>query len=1147
LSRLSIRLFGTFRVTLEGEPVTGFESHKARALLAYLAVEADRAHQREKLAGMLWPETSEQVARAYLRRMLVNLRSVVGDYEADPPPLLITRQTVQFNVLSDAWVDVTAFLTLVQTRESMGQQAAQQLEGAVRLYRGRFLEGFSLAGSPAFEEWALLNGEHYHRLLMDALRSLAEHGERRGEYGRALRHAWRQVELDPWREQAHLQVIRLLALDDQRGASLAQYERCRRLLQSELGVEPSSETTKLYEAIRDGELFERTLEKPSDAVPPSFQPPAPLHRLPSQATPFIGREDELGILERLMDDPAVRLVTITGPGGIGKTRLALALGALLAKKQGAAGSGSESLRFPHGVVFVALGATSSEQDIAPVMAEALQVRLERGQAQLFDYLRQKRLLLIVDNLEQLLDGVGLLAEILRSAPGVKVLATSRERLQLHGEQVFPVQGLAFPEQEPSPATLDRADVDTYVEAYPAMRLFVGSACRVHPAFAPGPDDLTALARICRQVEGMPLALELAASWADTLAVPDILGEIRQSLDFLQTEWRDILRRQRSMRAIFDTSWEQLGQAEQALFPQLSVFRGGFTRTAVEEVVLGITGRVTLPRLLSTLVSKSFIQYDTGTDRYQMHELLRQYGAGKLAEDPANEAKVRDRHSVRFCQWLAEQEACLKSAKQQAALDDIEADIQNVRTACNRAACQGLAERLSSAMGALVRFYDWRRSYQAGEIVLGNLAERLAESIDPSSPMPDIVHLAMARILVWQSKFSAMLGNAVSNEQLAQEALAHLDSPSLAGHDTRLERAHVWAQLAYAQYGKDLETARELFARSRDLYQEVGDRGGLAYALLGLGRVARNLHAYEEAEEVLGQCLALRQAMGDHIGSAEVLAPLSEIADIQGQFAKAQDLIRQSLTITRDAYGLNRLAYSLICSGRFIQAEAPAAESLALFTDRGMLPMAFWAVLDLSQIHLHLGDYQVARVHAEEALSLSRQVGSDRNTCLALAQLGAVALAGREFVLAHDRCQESLAVWPEESGHLSTRACLGLAARGLGHRNEAGRHFLTELRWAVERRCFMPLPSTLSGIALLLADGGQAERAVEVYALAARYPLVANSQWFEEIVGGEMAAVAAQLPPQAAQVAHARGQAADLWQAATKWLETLGTELAQSDG
>ena len=1141
MPRLSIRLFGSFRVTLDGEVVTGFESHKARALLAYLAVEAERAHPREKLAGMLWPEWGDQVARTYLRRLLVNLRRVIGDYGADPPFLIITRQTVQFNKLGDAWVDVTAFLRRVRTPGATGEQALHQLEEAVELCHGGFLEGFSLADSAAFEEWVLLTREHFHRLLMDELRCLAEGYERRGEYGLALRYAWRQVALDPWREEAHLQAMRLLALDGQRAASLAQYERCRQLLRDELGVEPSAETTELYEAIRRDEPVAPTLERPDDRTPPSFRLPTPLYNLPSQATPFLGRQEELAALERLLADAAVRQVTITGPGGIGKTRLALALGALLAKNQGAGESGEASPGFPHGIAFVALAAADSAQEIAPAIAEACQLRLERGLAQLFDYLRQKQLLLIVDNLEHLLDGAGLLAEILRTAPGVKVLATSRERLQLHGEQVFPIQGLSFPAQDPKPSTLAGVDIVTYVEAYPAIRLFVGSARRVQPAFALCLDDLTTLAGICRLVEGMPLALELAASWVDTLALKDILAEIRKGLAFLETERRDVLPRQRSVRAVFDTSWGQLGRAEQALFPQLSVFRGGFTRAAAEIVAMGGKGAAISPRLLSRLVNQSFIQYNQAGDRYQMHELLRQYGAEKLAQDPVHETQVRDQHSHYFCHWLQELGARLQSDKQQAALDEIEAEIENVRTACNWAAGQGHVGRLSNALDGLVRFYDWRRSYQAGEIVLGNLADRLAAAWDPSSPMTDIAHVVIARILAWQSKFHGMLGNAARREQLVLEGLAHLQSAPLAGHDTRLERAHLLVQLAYAQYWEDLETAKKSFTRSHDLYQELGDREGQAYALVGLGRVARNLHAYEEAEAALAQSLALRQAVGDRIGSAEALTLLSGIALTQARFVKAERLVRQSLAITRDAPGLSAWGLILIYSGRFEEAQKPLAESLAICTDLGMRVAGFWPLLNQSHVQLHLGDHQLAGVHAGEALSLARQLDLDRQTGIALAQLGAGALAEGNFALAYDRCEKSLDIWPTAYELLSTRASLGLAARGLGHRDEARGHLLAELKWAVKHRVFFPLVYALSGIALLLADGGHAERAVEIYALAARTPLVANSRWFEEVAGGEIAAVAAQLPPQAAQAAAARGQAAALWQVAAECLEMLAAE------
>ncbi|NIO70637.1 MAG: transcriptional regulator, partial [Anaerolineae bacterium] len=253
MTRLSVRLLGPLQVTLDGEPVTGLRSDKVRALLAYLAVETEQPHRREKLAGLLWPDWPERSARANLRQALANLRQVIGDHQATPPFLHISRQTVQFNSASDAWIDVAAFTDLLQAK-GLSQQTIRQLEQAVELYRGDFLEGFSIGDSPAFEEWVLLNRERLHRLVMEALHRLAECHEQYGEYERGLQHAWRQVELDPWREKAHRQLMRLLALSGQRGAALAQYETCRRLLAEELGVEPAEETTRLYEQIRDGKL-----------------------------------------------------------------------------------------------------------------------------------------------------------------------------------------------------------------------------------------------------------------------------------------------------------------------------------------------------------------------------------------------------------------------------------------------------------------------------------------------------------------------------------------------------------------------------------------------------------------------------------------------------------------------------------------------------------------------------------------------------------------------------------------------------------------------------------------------------------------------------------------------------------------------------
>jgi DNA-binding SARP family transcriptional activator/predicted ATPase len=321
---LSVRLLGPLQITLDEEPVTGFVSDKVRALLAYLAVETGQPHRREKLAGLLWPDWPEQSARANLRRALANLRQAIGDHQATPPFLHISRQTVQFNQASDAWIDVAAFTDLLQAR-AFSRETIRQLEQAAELYRGDFLDGFSVADSPAFDEWMLLNREWLRRLVMEALHRLAACHEQDGEYERGLQHAWRQMELDPCRENAHRQLMRLLTLSGQRSAALAQYETCRRLLTEELGVEPAAETASLYEQIRSGKLQALMPYPPSPpdraaSLPPFLEAEAPQVEMPT----FVARERELALLDRFLDLALTgqgRVVFVTGEAGSGKTAL----------------------------------------------------------------------------------------------------------------------------------------------------------------------------------------------------------------------------------------------------------------------------------------------------------------------------------------------------------------------------------------------------------------------------------------------------------------------------------------------------------------------------------------------------------------------------------------------------------------------------------------------------------------------------------------------------------------------------------------------------------------------------------------------------------------------------------------------------------
>ncbi len=557
--RLTIRLLGAFQVLLDDAPLHHFGADTARALLAYLAMRAGEHLPREVVASLLWPEHEQARALHNLRQALTRLRSTLGDQDAQQPFLQVSRETLCFCPSGPYWLDVAAFeelLAAVRTHPHRSLTACEscvrQLEEAAALYRGPFLEGFYIDSIP-FEEWLVVERERLHRLAMDAFYDLATCYEGRAAYDRARTYALRQLEAEPWREEAHLQLMRLLALSGQRSAALSQYETCRRILADELGAEPAAETTALYEAIKSG------------AFPPPPAPPRPPHNLPTPGTPLIGRKEERARLVEKLLDPAYRLVTLTGLGGVGKTRLALAAAAQVAD------------RFPGGVWFVPLAeidaghvdAARRRDLLTLAIAQALDLPFFSApdvEARLLDYLRSKELLLILDNMDLWLEeGADLVLRINQSAPAVTVLATSRERLNLQAEYVIRLDGLAVPPAEEEEDAL----------AYSSVQLFCERADRTSRGFALDPHTLPDVIEICRFVEGLPLGIELAAALVEDLPVAEVARAIRRDLDRLATTMRDVPLRQRSIRAVFSSSWQLLSAREQSILAACAVFRGGF--------------------------------------------------------------------------------------------------------------------------------------------------------------------------------------------------------------------------------------------------------------------------------------------------------------------------------------------------------------------------------------------------------------------------------------------------------------------------------------------------------------------------------------------------------------------------------------------
>ncbi|HSD85445.1 MAG TPA: BTAD domain-containing putative transcriptional regulator, partial [Anaerolineae bacterium] len=634
MSTLKLRLFGTFDARAAGESLS-FRSDKIRALLAYLAVEANRPHLRTSLATLLWSERVDQEALANLRVSLTRLRETLAALNTDPPLLSITPKTVQLN-LSPAdieHIDVLAFDELLAACETHAHPDLVQcpaclprLASAVELYAGDFLAGFTLSDSPAFDEWRLWQETTRHHKVLAALATLIAHHAARRDEARVQHYARRQIALEPWREEGHRHLMMALARSGQTSAALKQYEACRRILQEEVGVEPSTDLQALADQIRAGN-FVSEIAPLAEAMRGNLPP----GNLPRQWTPFFGRAEELSRLQQRLSDPAYALITIVGPGGSGKTRLAVACAEQM------------MAQWPHGAWFVSLADITAEvgpaltQRVITALVEAFQLRLDGGtppEQQLFNHLRHKQLLLILDNFEHVLDAAGIVLELLQAAPHLKVLVTSRERLNLQAEVVLRLIGL------PVPAQVD----DPQAAAYSSVQLFMERAQRSSGDFAFDETQVPGATRICQIVEGLPLAIELAAALAAARTCAEVAAHIERDLDSLSTSLRDVPARQRSLHAVVAYSWQLLTAAEQAVLNRLAVFRGGFGRDAAEPVAAAT------PAQLAAFIDKSLLRLRPD-GRYAWHPFIQQYAHEQSALTPEEAATTGQRHAAYFAAVL----------------------------------------------------------------------------------------------------------------------------------------------------------------------------------------------------------------------------------------------------------------------------------------------------------------------------------------------------------------------------------------------------------------------------------------------------------------------------------------------------------------
>jgi predicted ATPase/DNA-binding SARP family transcriptional activator len=926
---VEFRILGPLEV-VEGERRVLVSGSRERALLAVLLIHAGEVVSAERLIDELWgsdlpanPSNALQVVVSRVRRALQTPRASAEDGER-----LVTRKPGYVLVVTPDELDAGRFGRLVaqahQTSSADPSRRSSLLAEALSLWRGPALADFALADF-AREEIARLEEARIRAVEMkiEAELAVGRHAELIGEL-KAL------VAGSPLRERSRGLLMLALYRSGRQGEALRVFQEGRKALVDELGVDPGPDLQELH----------RQILLQADALASVRSPEAvPLSNIPAQLTSFVGRRAELQDARKLL--ARSRLLTLTGAGGCGKTRLALeAAGALLGD-------------FPDGVWLAELETVTDPALVSQTLAAAVGIREDASlgvgggentrplTGKLIDYLRGKQLLVVLDNCEHLIEACArFAADVLRAAPRVRFLVTSRERLGVPGEVLFPVPPLSLPgPRQVSPDELARSD---------AVRLFMDRASGVRPAFALDADTAPAVCHICRRLDGIPLAIELAAARVRMLPAAEIAARLNDHFDLLASGNRTALPRHRTLRAAIDWSYELAAGPERELFGRLSVFTGGFTLAAAEEVCEdGDAGRAGVLDLLSRLVDQSLVVPGDGENaRFRMLETLRHYAAERLTESGTAE-RLRRRHAEYYVRLAEHAEPLLRGPRQAVWLRRLEADHDNVSAAINWSLRQDpeVAVRLCSALA-----YFWLIGRHRSEV-----RRRLAEAVDAARGASPA---SRARALAWAAQLANLEGRrdqALSHAREAHELAKDVGDPWWLAMSEMILGLTLGLRADDGQASELLEVAHARFG-------QLGDEWGAALATMLLGYVSVFSARYERAAALARRGLEGFRVAGDQWGQTMALELLGLLARRQGAYDDAVAVYEEALGVARDL-GLRDEVPFLLC--------------------------------DLGDLHVLLGDAETAAVLHKEAMDLAEEVGATDAVAKVLEGLARAAAATRQ--------------------------------------------------------------------------------------------------------------------------------------------------------
>lgn len=983
---LALTLFGSPEVRLRGLPVTAFRSSKAQALLYYLAVTA-RPHTRSTLAGLFWGDQPDPAARASLSKCLSNLHDLVGD------AVLIERQTIAFNRDCPYQLDTERFAAGVDAPPT--PETLQPLQVALALYRGDFLEGFYVRDAPDFEQWVLVQRAQYREAVVQRVHALVAFASQQGDLPQAIAHTRRLLALEPWREKAHRQLMLLLARSGQRAAALAQFETCRRILDAELTVEPDAETLAVVAAIRSGE-FDKVTSWQGDPTraskgngvqdhPLTLSPPHLVtSNLPIPPNPLIGREREMAEVRDLLRSN--RLVVLTGLGGAGKTRLALATASTMAQET----------TFFDATCWVDLTSIANAALIPQTIATALGLFEQTEQPiehTLINYLQARRLLLLLDRCEHMVEACAQFCHhLLQNCPQLHIFATSRELLHLVDEVVYQVPPLSLP--GPLVPLPTEEMLSSFAARFDAVKFFVARAMTGSGDFQLSTQNVATVLHLCQRLDGIPLALELAAARLNILSLPQILERLDQRLQLLRQTLYGVSPQQQSLVASLDWSYELLSDKERILLRRLAVFAREFSLEAVEAVCAdeALPAREVMDTL-SRLADKSLVVVQRTNHPHPSFRLLDTIQAYALEKCEASSEILRLRHAhLAFFLQLAQKAAPhLRGAGQPFWFSQLEYAYDNLRSALEFAIINDIESSIQ-LVGSLGWFWYMRGYLSEGRRWLETV---LAADAEVTKDQPELTpHQAKRRgtALYYAAMLAFMQSDYVRMQEQGETGLRLCLQWQYENGIAYLQSVLLFSKLIQGEF----TLATQLVQECIRLYRACQDRWGLAYALHTWGFILWQQAKHDQARPILEESAHLFKLLGDRVTGVFPLAILGSLAIQQGNRAKGEAILTECVALVKTLgdtlatdWVMTEYANLAHYQGDYGRAEVLYQTVLATSRVKGHRYGVTEMLRFLGLLAIAQGDYSKARALLLDALSLCQRGGYKRSVVHCLSALAAL--------------------------------------------------------------------------------------------------------------------------------------------------------------